>query len=217
MIWLTADVQALLLTALSIGIVHTLIGPDHYVPFVALARQRGWSMGRTLGITTLCGAGHCASSVAIGTVGILLGTGLTQLEALEAVRGDVAAWLLLGFGLALIALSVRRRRREIAGAHAGSKSHLDHSLVASLFVVFVLGPCEALIPLLMFPAATANVNAIVAVTLVFCAATVLTMLVCVTGTLSAVPKRVTHRLANYAGHITGTVIALCAVAMLVGL
>ncbi len=217
MSWLTADVQALLFTAMSIGIVHTLIGPDHYVPFVALARQRGWSMGRTLGITTLCGAGHCASSVAIGTVGILLGTGLTQLEALEAVRGDVAAWLLLGFGLALIALSVRRRQRNDAGNHAARKSHLDQSLVASLFVVFVLGPCEALIPLLMFPAATANVNAIVAVTLVFCVATVLTMLMCVAGTLSAVPKRTTHQLSGYAGHLTGTAIALCAVAMLVGL
>ncbi|MFK7888438.1 MAG: hypothetical protein AB8G16_16370 [Gammaproteobacteria bacterium] len=212
MTWLTGDVQLLLLTALSIGVVHTLIGPDHYVPFVALARQRGWTLRRTLGVTTLCGAGHCASSVAIGTLGIALGTGLTKLESLESARGDIAAWLLLGFGLALLARSMQRRKRR---HHDDMK--LEPTLFASLFVIFVLGPCEALIPLLMFPAATANTPAILAVTLVFCTATLITMLVCVGGTLRALPPVFSEHLSTFGGHVTGAAIALCGAAMLVGL
>jgi hypothetical protein len=212
MIWLTGDVQLLLITALSIGVAHTLIGPDHYVPFVALARERGWSFRRTLGITTLCGAGHCASSVAIGTLGIVLGTSLTKLQVLDAARGDIAAWLLMGFGLVLLARSVRRARR-----HHRANAKLEPTVLASLFVIFVLGPCEALIPLLMFPAATANTPAIVAVTLVFCVATVLTMLLCVGGALHALPPRFSARLSGLGGHVTGAAIALCGAAMLVGL
>jgi len=31
-------------SAAFIGFIHTLLGPDHYVPFVALARSRNWSI-----------------------------------------------------------------------------------------------------------------------------------------------------------------------------
>ena len=46
----------------------------------------------------------------------------------------------------------------------------------SLFVIFVLGPCEPLIPLLMIPAATMGAGAVVAVTAAFAFVTVGTML-----------------------------------------
>ncbi len=46
-----------------------------------------------------------------------------------------------------------------------------------LFLIFVFGPCEVLIPLLMYPAAEANLFAIVAVVLAFSVATIGTMLV----------------------------------------
>ena len=45
------DLTLLLVTAASIGVVHTLLGPDHYLPFVAMAKARGWSLARTLRIT----------------------------------------------------------------------------------------------------------------------------------------------------------------------
>ena len=44
-----------------------------------------------------------------------------------------------------------------------------------LFLIFAFGPCEVLIPLLMYPAAEANTFAIVAVVGAFSLATVLTM------------------------------------------
>ena len=37
----------LLWTAASIGFVHTLLGPDHYLPFVAMSRAGGWSARKT--------------------------------------------------------------------------------------------------------------------------------------------------------------------------
>ena len=45
------DIGLLVLTAASIGFVHTLLGPDHYLPFVAMGAARRWSTRKTLWIT----------------------------------------------------------------------------------------------------------------------------------------------------------------------
>ena len=55
------DLALLLLTGASIGVIHTLLGPDHYLPFVALSKARAWTQGRTAAITAACGVGHVLS------------------------------------------------------------------------------------------------------------------------------------------------------------
>ena len=45
-----------------------------------------------------------------------------------------------------------------------------------LFLIFVLGPCEPLIPILMYPAAKINISGLILVTSVFAVTTILTML-----------------------------------------
>ena len=40
---MSIDLGLLILTAVSIGFVHTLVGPDHYLPFVAMSAARNWS------------------------------------------------------------------------------------------------------------------------------------------------------------------------------
>ena len=73
---------ALLGTAIWIGFIHTLFGPDHYVPFVAMARAGDWSCRKTLGVTLLCGLGHVAGSVALGLIGIAIGALVFNLETI---------------------------------------------------------------------------------------------------------------------------------------
>jgi len=34
---------ALCATAAGVGVIHTLLGPDHYLPFAAMARAGDWS------------------------------------------------------------------------------------------------------------------------------------------------------------------------------
>jgi hypothetical protein len=46
------ELGILLITAVSIEFFHTLFGPDHYVPFIAMSKARNWS---TLKTTILCG------------------------------------------------------------------------------------------------------------------------------------------------------------------
>jgi len=183
---MTPELAMLTLSAAAIAFVHTLLGPDHYVPFVAMARARGWGLGKTLRITLVCGVGHLAGSVALGLLGIALGIHLATLTWLEGMRANLAAWLLIAFGLAYLAWGLRQayRRRPHTHwhhhdgfTHSHEHSHQNahqHVHVAPgqpqsltpwvIFVIFVLGPCEPLIPLLLYPAAREDLAGVLLVT-----------------------------------------------------
>ncbi len=45
---LEPELVALLLSAAGIALTHTLMGPDHYLPFVAMAVERRWSWRKLL-------------------------------------------------------------------------------------------------------------------------------------------------------------------------
>ena len=173
------DLILLVFTAASVGFFHTLVGPDHYLPFIALARARKWSLGRTVRITLLCGLGHVSSSVLLGAIGIALGSSVTRLEMVEGRRGDMAAWLLIAVGLIYLAWGLRRATRlpGVNRPRDPSRFPLGSALLTpwSLFVIFVLGPCEPLIPVLMVPAATSSFAAVALVAAAFAAATLATM------------------------------------------
>ena len=120
----------LLWTAATLGFVHTLIGVDHSVPFVVLGRSQRWSLRKTLSITALCGMGHVLGSVLIGTVGIGLGVALERMQWIEGLRGSIASWLLIGFGLAYatwgLVQAARGRVHRHPHAHADGTLH-DHN------------------------------------------------------------------------------------------
>ena len=97
---MTSEIVVLSMTAASIGFIHTVLGPDHYLPFIVMTEARGWSMVKTAMVTFLCGLGHIMSSVVIGIAGVIFGIGLMKLESLEAFRGNLAAWAFIGFGSA---------------------------------------------------------------------------------------------------------------------
>src|SRR3989304_2199495 len=132
---MTSELTLLLGTAATIGVVHTLLGPDHYVPFVAMSRALRWSAARTVWITLICGLGHVLSSVALGFLGIGLGLAVTRLEFWESYRGELAPWLLITFGLVFFVLGVRRAVRnrphvhihvhEDGAAHSHPHAHHD--------------------------------------------------------------------------------------------
>lgn len=196
---MNSEIWVLAGTAASLGFVHTLLGPDHYLPFIVIGRARRWALPKTLFISFLCGLGHVLSSVVIGFVGIALGIAIFRIEGIESFRGSLAAWLLIGFGLAYfiwgLYRAIRNKPHKHRHWHADGEEH-EHSHTHQkaahshphdekakstltpwiLFVIFVFGPCEPLIPLLMYPAAKHYIGGVVLVTLAFGAATILTML-----------------------------------------
>ena len=193
-------VMVIAATAATLGFVHTVIGPDHYLPFVMIGRARNWSRPRLAVITALCGLGHVLSSIVLGFAGVALGVAVAKLEGIEGIRGDIASWALMGFGLAYALWGLRRG--WLGKTHSHGHFHADGSLhdhehhhvegdhrhlhegpdkatvtVWALFIIFVLGPCEPLIPLLMVPAAEHSMWGVAFVSLVFGSVTITTMVV----------------------------------------
>ena len=198
------DAHILLITAATIAFAHTILGPDHYLVFAAMGKARGWGVGKTLRITLYCGIGHVLGSVALGAIGLLFGAQLAALVEIESVRGALAGYALIAFGLMYLVWGLRRAGRE----HV----HCDRSGAVTpfaLFVVFVLGPCEALIPLFMYPAAQHNAALVFAVALVFGVVTLATMLGGVAVTTLGLERLKLPSLGRYSHAIAGGSIALC--------
>lgn len=229
----------LLWTAVSIGLIHTLLGPDHYLPFVALRRARGWTTARMVAAVCGFGAAHVTASAALGLIGIALGLALGWLEGLQHLRGEVAAWLLLGAGLAYGSWGIRRARQGAAHSHAhmhadGTFHTHPHAHTAAthrhphdnqgrwgpwlVFVVFLLGPCEALIPVLMYPAAQSDWATVVAVTAAFAAATLTTMVAATLiadRVLGGLLERAVRGRRDWSHALAGGTIAVCGAGILV--
>jgi nickel/cobalt exporter len=85
-----------------------------------------------------------------------------------------------------------------------------------LFLIFVLGPCEPLIPFLMYPAAKHNTLGIVAVSLVFSIVTILTMIVIVLVFSLGIRSLSFGKLEKYTNAVAGATILLsgCAIIFL---
>ena len=211
----TLTTSLLLGTAASLAVVHTLLGIDHSLPFVALGRARGWLLGRTLLVTALCGAGHVASSVLIGAVGVGLGIATDALLWLESARGELAAALLIGFGLTYAAWAVWRGLRKRDGTRLqGGPVVADRVTPWALFIVFVLGPCEPLIPLMVVPGMARDWLAVAAVVGVFGLLTVAAMLLAVVAAWRGVALLGAGRIGRHADVAAGLVIAASGAAVL---
>lgn len=264
------SVFALTGTAAFLGITHTLAGPDHYIPFIAMARAQGWTRRRVAIVTMLCGVGHVGSSVVIGFIGIGIGMAVGKLEWIESVRGGLAGWLLLAFGLAYMVWGLRHAMRNRSHTHwhthadgtvhrhthahhddhvhahdhetqvfhlrtrderaplnaAQDETHGVSETVSArnarispwvLFTIFVFGPCEVLIPLLMVPASQLHWSSVIAVTAVFGIATIGTMLAVVFTALAGLSFFPAQRMERYTHAAAGAALAACALAIQFGL
>ena len=197
-----------------------------------MAKARNWNLGKTTLITTLCGIGHVLSSVLIGLAGIALGLALANLETIETIRGEIAAWGLIAFGLLYGVWGLRRAYRNRPHQHWHAHEDLAHTHKHThqeehlhlhessgrltpwvLFIIFAFGPCESLIPLLMYPAAQHSLSGTLWVATVFGIATIGTMLVTVLSLSLGIKKvslgpleRFSHALAGIAIAISGMAI-----------
>ncbi len=240
-----SESAALLLTAVSLGVVHTALGPDHYVPFAAMGRAGGWSPRKTLLVTLLCGSAHVASSVLLGLLGVWLGWMLARLEWVESARGDLAGWLLIGFGLAYLSWGMVRAVRNRPHSHwhmhadgtvhchehvhEGEHLHVHQPPFAEevgpqtaitpwvLFLVFAFGPCEPLIPLLIYPAAQANSVLVLGVVLAFWAATLATMLAGVAVLALGLRQVAAAGLERFSHALAGAAVLACGLLVKLGL
>jgi nickel/cobalt exporter len=229
-----SSITLLSITAVSLGFFHTLLGPDHYLPFIVLSQAKKWSLRKTMIITFLCGLGHVLSSVILGLIGIAVGISVGKLVSIESFRGNIAAWLFIAFGLVYMIISIRNLLRKKKHTHShfhfgGNKHEHEHDHQQEhihiheeakfnttpwiLFLIFVFGPCEPLIPILMYPAAENNISGAVFVSVLFSVVTISTMMSVVLAFKLGLNKLSLKPVEKYSHLIAGTMIFVSGLAI----
>lgn len=193
-------------------------------------------MRKTSWFTVLCGLGHVGSSILLGFVGIAFGIALSKLELFESARGSFISWLFTAFGMVYLVWAVYRilrgRQHSHKHFHHNGNEHLhvhnhhsDHLHVHDekgkasitpwiLFTIFVFGPCEPLIPIVMFPAVKHNYFELIVVTGAFSIVTIFTMLAVVMIASYGIKFLPMKILEKYSHVMAGSTILLCGLGMI---
>jgi nickel/cobalt transporter (NicO) family protein len=229
------ELSILILTAVSVALVHTILGPDHYVPFIVMSKAGKWSTLKTTIVTIFCGIGHVGSSIVLGFVGVGFGIAVAHLQSIELIRGNIAGWILIAFGLVYGIWGLRKaylnkphthwhphsdgNTHSHTHVHAQEHAHLheqpDNPSMTPwvLFIIFVLGPCEPLIPILMYPAARGHILHVVIVSIVFGFITIGTMVGVVLGSIAGLRLLPGGHFERYTHALAGISIFFCGIAI----
>lgn len=121
------DVSFLILIAgaLLLSVLHAAI-PNHWLPFVVLQREQGWSRRRLLAVTGVSGLAHVTSTVLIGVAVGFAGSALAT--RFSTVFEWVGPAILVGLGLWLvIGRGHHHREHPEPERHHHHSEHDDHS------------------------------------------------------------------------------------------
>jgi ABC-type nickel/cobalt efflux system permease component RcnA len=171
-------------------------------------------------------------------IGIGAGIAVHELVEIESLRGNIAAWGLTAFGLVYMLWGLRWAYRN--RPHTHEHAHLDgqlhihehshseehahvheaqnqsvHLAPWALFIIFVLGPCEPLIPLLMFPAAEMSLAGVALIAGIFGVVTIATMTGIVVLAHMGVRNLSLGRLGRHTHSLAGGTLMLSGMAVLV--
>jgi len=216
---------ALVLTTVITAVVHTLI-PDHWLPFVLVARAERWTVRRTLTLVSASALLHVMVSIALALVVVLAGMGAERAVTGLAERLEsLTAWVLILFG------TVYGGWFLLKGGHVHSFGiHPHHNPedpdpagplgvrlkdLSGYTLTFAVGfnPCILLIPCI-YGASQMNRLTLIAVAVAFAVSTVASMAVMTRLGLHGTSRLTSPFLTRYGEALSGGLIALIGLAVL---
>ncbi|MBC7511434.1 MAG: hypothetical protein H7320_22210 [Ferruginibacter sp.] len=227
-----SEMEVLIMAAITIACLHTITGPDHYLPFIVLSKSRGWSFAKTIWWTIVCGCGHVWSSVLLGLGGAAIGWSLSKVSWMENIRGGIAGWVMLAFGFVYGIWGLYKAYNNNPHKHFDLYKdgalyvyqHQHGEAVAPqyrykvtpwvMFIIFILGPCEPMIPLLCFPAAKNSWSGMILLIIIYTLITLSTMVTMVVLGYIGIGFAKTEKLERYVHAIGGLTIFICGAGML---
>jgi hypothetical protein len=166
----TTVLATLAATGFTVAFFHAAL-PTHWLPFVLVARARGWREGKTMGVALAAGLGHVALTSLLGLGVAWLGFALDEHfgELFKTVAGGLLLAVAAYFAFQELRGSGLRHHHLPGGHHhAGpacgrepDATHLEHELresplgkkdtgdwaaISGLLVMLTLSPCEAFLP-----------------------------------------------------------------------
>ncbi|MEX2043939.1 MAG: hypothetical protein WD941_01205, partial [Opitutus sp.] len=161
-------------TGFTVAFLHAAI-PTHWLPFVLVARARGWSRGKTLAVTAVAGLGHVALTSLLGLAIAWLGFQINE------QAGRAFPWISGGLLLCFSAFYFWRQwigggicHHHPPGSHHHPDEHCredhehshwqvelqdsplvssgagDWTAISGLFIMLTLSPCEGFLPFYLY-------------------------------------------------------------------
>jgi hypothetical protein len=186
----------ILIGAFILSILHALI-PSHWLPVLAIGRQRGWSPAYILRVTLMAGFAHVASTVL---------TGLILAWAGEALAGQLAHFTEWFAPIMLIIWGAIYIYRHYYHHHFHlSKAPARGSVVLALMAAMFLSPCLE-IGGYFLAAGPYGWWFVLLLSVVYGVVTLLGMFIWMRLALSGLKKVDWHAWEHYAGLVTGAIL-----------
>ncbi len=166
-----AALTTVALTGFTVAFFHAVI-PTHWLPFVLVARARGWSRAKTLAVTAAAGSGHVAITSLLGLIIAWFGFRIDATVGAEKfpwiVGGLLEIFALFYFWRQWTGRGILHHHPPGSGHHAdehcghGEQSHWqeemkdtqlvsrksgDWAAISGLLVMLTLSPCEGFLPI----------------------------------------------------------------------
>jgi hypothetical protein len=174
---------ALILAAAGVGFGHAVL-PDHWVPLAVVGRTHRYPLGKVARLSGLAGVAHVLVSLVLGAV--IVAIGLQFRSQLESAQGTIVGVLLVGAGVAFLAVQAGGRGHGHPHDHDLPHEHSHthparESRLASLAAVMVpfgaaASPDLTILPIFLAAAAVGAGTAIGSLA-VFCLVTIATIVV----------------------------------------
>ena len=167
----------------------------------------------------------------LGLGGAALGWSITKVKWLENIRGGIAGWALLIFGLLYGLWGLWRAFSNKTHKHFDTYDdgsiyvyEHQHGMAVQpaerhkvtpwvMFIIFLLGPCEPMIPLLFFPAAKSSWHGMLLLIIVYTFFTLITMIVMVVIGYWGIGFLKTEKLEKYMHALGGLTLFICGMGM----
>jgi hypothetical protein len=154
-------------TGFTVAFIHAAI-PTHWLPFVLVARARGWGRAKTLAVTASAGMGHVLMTSLLGLGIAWFGFNLD--ERFSHLVSRIAGVVLVAIGCYYLWRQWRGSgicHHVVAGSHHHASEHCgeergrshweeelkgsklvagDKAAIGGLFLMITLSPCEGFLP-----------------------------------------------------------------------
>jgi len=189
--------------SLILSVIHAVI-PNHWLPLVAVGKAENWERSEALFVTALTALAHASSTIIAGVAVGLLGQSLASENSLTAY---IPPFVLTGLGIGYLSLDMLAGHGEHRHVHdrdlSGKRSRA--SLIISLCVAMFFSPCLE-IEAYYLKAGFIGWHAILTISVVYLATTVIGMVLFVDLALRGAKKIRFHYLEHHERRVTGAVL-----------
>jgi nickel/cobalt exporter len=225
----------LAVTGFTVAFFHAAI-PTHWLPFVLVARARGWTRGKTFAVSMAAGLGHVLLTSLLGLGIAWLGLQLDEHfgEVFNRVAGGallvIAGWFFwrqARGGVLHHHAGGHHEESEHCG-HADDHTHMEEELadtklvsrqagdwaaISGLFMMLTLSPCEGFLPVYL-SGVHYGWRGFVVLSGILAAGTLIGMLLFTWLTLVGFSKLPLQKLERYEAALLGTIFAVLGLMML---